>query len=812
MSLGFLGVIVVAGVVVWAIDYYGKNLPEFEHLGDYRPSVVTRVYAWDGRLMAEFAEEKRVFIPIESIPDHVKQAFISAEDKTFYQHKGVDLPGIVGAMRTNIMNIGSDRRLVGASTITQQVAKNFLLTNEVSYERKIKEMLLAFRIENALSKDKILELYLNEIFLGQRSYGVGAAALTYFGKALGDLSLEEAAYLAALPKAPNNYHPVHHKDRALGRRNWVIERMHENGYINEVQTQMAQAKPLDALIKSDDTDTVKAPYFAEEIRRFMSETYGDHDVYNDGLLVRTSLNPEMQNMAQAALRQGLMEYDRRHGWRGAWSELNSLSSWQSQLGDMAIPVEKDENWRMGVVLSAESGKATIGFIDGTTQELLLSGVKWARKSLNKGYLGDEVTSVKQVLNERDVIFVEPIGEDNTLELRQIPKVQGAIVVLDPQTGRVLAMQGGWAYGSSEFNRVTQAKRQPGSAFKPFIYLAALEKGYLPTSIILDAPVEFSQGPGLAMWRPSNYSGEYYGPTPIRVGVEKSRNLMTVRLANQIGMESVSDLANRFNIYDDLPTHLANALGAAETSILRMTSAYAMLVNGGKRIEPTFIDRIQDRYGKTLYKGDTRTCAVCGDRIQWEGQMDVPSVPDNREQVVDPRHAYQMVSILEGVVQRGTGRRLLELGLPLAGKTGTTNDSKDAWFVGFSPDLAVGVYIGFDEPKTLGKRETGSSAALPIFKAFMETALKDKTPLPFRRPPGINLIQVNADTGRRASPGDSDIIWEAFLKGQEPGAGYNRVQPAQYDFLDGNTGQEYSPVYENNGTSSPSSITGTGGIY
>lgn len=764
ISLGFLGLIGGIAIIAFAINYYSKDLPDYSQLKEYEPPIVTRIYAGDGNLLAEYAQERRIFVPIQKIPDIVKNAFLSAEDKNFYEHQGVDTIAIARAMVTNLRNSGSGRRLVGASTITQQVAKNFLLTNEVSYERKIKEAILAMRMEKALSKDQLLELYLNEIFLGQRSYGVAAAALRYFNKPLDDLNIEEAAYLAALPKAPNNYHPERKYDAAISRRNWVIERMKEDGYITKAEAEIAQAKPLN-FVKMRRGQTVDADFYAEEVRRELKEKYGQESLYRGGLAVRTSLDPTLQEMAVKALRKGLMDYDKRHGWRGPLATLKSMDDWAQSLDKIAIPEGMLEEWKMAVVLNMKQSQAQVGFEDGTTDTLKLDGVLWARKCLQECYaLGPEIIKMEQVVNTGDVILLEKV--EGEWVLRQIPKVQGAIVALDPHTGRILAMQGGWTQNASSFNRVTQAQRQPGSAFKPFVYLAALDNGYTPSTLVLDAPFVIEQAPG-DFWRPTNYSNTFYGPSTIRLGVEKSRNLMTVRLANKLGMETVVDYATRFGIADQMKTYLSYSLGAGETTLLRLTAAYGMLVNGGKKIQPTLIDRIQDRHGKTIFAHDQRPCANCGDLIRWDGQS-TPNIPDTREQIADEKTAYQIVSILEGVIERGTGRRLKEIGRPLAGKTGTTNKSKDTWFIGFSPNLVAGVFVGFDDPRSLGKRETGSSAAAPIWGDFMKQALADTPPMPFRVPPGMKNVRVNAKTGRLAKAGDEDVIWEAFVSGTEPG--------------------------------------------
>ncbi len=764
VSIGFLGAIAAIGFAVLVFAHFGRDLPDYTQLKKYEPPIVTRIYAGDGRLLAEYAQEKRVFVPIGAMPDMVKNAFIAAEDQNFYTHPGVDAIAIARAAVANFTSPGG--RLKGASTITQQVAKNFLLTNERSYERKIKEAILSTRMEQAMTKDQILELYLNEIYLGQRSYGVAAAAQTYFDKKLDDLSVAEVAYLAALPKAPNNYHPVRKHNAALARRNWVIGRMLEDGYITSAQADLAKAAPL-AMTLKDESDVVDAPFFAEEVRRQLKEKYGDDSLYQGGLAVRTSVDPRLQYIAVRALRDGLISYDRRHGWRGPVKQFDG-GDWHANLISVSEPEDMPDGWQLAYVIESGAAQAKIGFADEKTAPLTLENVKWARKCLEECYaLGPEITAVSQVIKSGDVILVEKsVGkEKTTYTLQQIPLVQGALVAMDPHTGRVLALQGGWKYGPSQYNRATQADRQPGSAFKPFIYLAALDKGFTPATRVLDAPFVMEQSPG-SYWRPTNYSGEYYGPTPIRIGVEKSRNLMTVRLADHLGMPTVIDYAKRFGIADEMKPYLSYALGAGETTLLKLTNAYAMLVNGGKKITPTLIDRIQDRRGQTIFSDDTRPCPNCGDMIRWDGQS-TPEVPDGREQIADERTVYQMVSILEGVVQRGTAAKLAALGRPLAGKTGTTNKSKDTWFVGFSPDLVVGVFVGFDQPRSLGKRETGGSTAAPIFSEFMKEALKDTPPTPFRVPPGIKNVRINADTGRAANPGDKHVIWEAFVTGTEP---------------------------------------------
>jgi penicillin-binding protein 1A len=814
VSLGLIAVCVGVGGVVYALSYYGRDLPDYRALKDYDPPVVTRLYAGDGRLISEYAEQNRVFVPIEFIPDIVKDAFIAAEDQNFYHHQGVDPLAIA---RAAVSNLTTGGRPKGASTITQQIAKNFFLTNEVSYERKIREAILSFRMEKAMSKDRLLELYLNEIFLGQRSYGVGAAALNYFNKPLDKLTIDEAAYLASLPKAPNNYHPVKNHDKALERRNWVIDRMAEDGYITSGQAELAKLNPLTMTTTHND-DQVNAAYFSEEVRRELADHYGSKNLYGGGLVVRTTVDPRLQEIAVRTLRQGLMEYDRRRGWRGPVAHFDTLDGWKDKLANIQIQKGMLANWQLAVALDAR-GDAEIGFVDGRKGVITADDRKW---------MGPNTP-----LKTGDVVMVESAptdGSKNNYSLRQVPAVNGALVAMDPHTGRVLAMQGGWKYEGSEFNRATQALRQPGSAFKPFVYLDALEHDFTPATLVLDAPFVIDQGPGLKKWRPTNYSGEYYGPTPVRVGLEKSRNLMTVRMADFMGIDSVIDVAKRFGVVDNMPPHLAYALGAGETTLLRLTTAYAEFVNGGKKITPTMIDRVQDRHGKTVFRHDERPCHECGPLVEWHDSMMPPEIPDQREQIADPRHAYQMVSMLEGVVQRGTGVRIKALDRPLAGKTGTTNESKDTWFIGFSPDLAVGVFVGFDKPRTLGRHETGSSVAVPVFRDFMKDALADTPPTPFRVPPGIKQVRINAENGTRARPGDEHVIWEAFLAGTEPtdkmyildgqgislmpamggyGSGYGGY-PAAAGTLSGAPvpGGGLPPVIP----ASESPVTGTGGLY
>lgn len=809
LFLAVLALIGAAAAGLAGLWYYGRDLPDYQQLANYEPPVTTRVHAGDGRLIAEFARERRLFVPIEAIPKPVIQAFLSAEDKNFYEHSGIDPIGILRAVVQNVANLAQSRRPVGASTITQQVAKNFLLGNEVSLGRKAKEAILAFRIEKAFAKDKILELYLNEIYLGSGAYGVAAAALVYFDKSLYDLTLPEAAYLAALPKAPSNYHPVRHYERAKARRDWVIERLQEDGVITVEQARGAIATPLVALTRPE-SELARADWFAEEVRRELAQKFGEKGLYEGGLSVRTTMDPKLQALGERVLRDGLQAYDRRAGgWRGPLARIALTmpgQDWRTQLNAI-LPIPGIlPPWRVGTVLKIDSNSAEIGFSDGSKGTLPYAGLRWARKKLGPDHFGPVPRSVSEVIAAGDVIAVEPIDPAKPQDgyaLRQIPEIGGGLMAMDPHTGRVLALVGGFDFKLSQFNRATQAQRQPGSSFKPFVYAAALDSGFTPSSLVLDAPFVLDQGPGLPLWKPGNYSDQFYGPSTLRVGVEKSRNLMTVRLAQAIGMEKVVDYAKRFGVIDNMPPVLSMSLGAGETTLMKMTTAYAEFVNGGRKIQPTLIDRIQNRNGTTIYRHDTRPCGGCLD-ASWSGQAE-PLLPDPRPQVIDAVTAYQITSMLEGVVQRGTGIRIRELGKPLAGKTGTTNDSMDTWFMGFSPDLAVGVFIGYDTPKDMGKRETGSSVSVPVFKAFMAEALQGKPAIQFRVPPGVRLVRVQAETGELARPGDRNVILEAFRPGTEPQAGErSRV-------LDGSM-DEHDSISGVGGSAGAAPISGTGGLY
>ena len=763
-----LALVIVVASVVYLFYHYGRDLPDHRQLAAYEPATMTRVHAGDGRLVAEYATEKRVFVPIGAMPRRVVDAFLSAEDKSFYDHFGLDPISVAGALIQNIGNFGSDKRLVGASTITQQVAKNFLLTNETSMERKFKEAILAIRIEDTFSKNRILELYLNEIYLGYRSYGVAAAALNYFNKSLDELDLAEAAYLAALPKAPNNYHPAKEYDAAVARRDWVLSQMVENGKISGEEADIAMLVPL-RTAKRDQEEYVQADYFTEEVRRWLFDKFGETELYRGGLSVRTTLDPTLQRHADKALRDGLIAYDRRHGWRGALANIGAgAEDWLARFKATEAKLPQVP-WRLAFVHTITPKAAQFLLVDGAAGELSVAELEWARQTLKGQRLGKKIKRPDQVLAVGDVIYVEAVdaGDDAPagFALRQIPEASGAVVALDPHTGRVLALSGGFDFALSQFNRATQAERQPGSAFKPFVYLAALDNGFTPASVVLDAPYVIDQGEGLGKWKPENYSQKFYGPSTLRLGLEKSRNLMTVRIAQQLGMDVVAGYAKRFNVHPNLPLMPSMALGAGETTVLRLTLAYAMLVNDGRYIDPAFVERIQDRHGRTIYTRDGRVCETCGE-IAWDHQAP-PLLPDMRQQVADPSSAYQIVSMLEGVVLRGTGRSIKELGIPIGGKTGTTNDFRDAWFIGFSPDLAVGVYVGFDHPKSLGRRESGGKVAAPIFREFMRQALGETPAVPFRVPHGIRFVRVDSQTGLAARQGDVNVLLEAFRIGTEP---------------------------------------------
>jgi len=767
---GGLTVIALAIVSVLVVVFYlwsvTRELPSVEALQNYTPPVTTRVYAGDGTLLGEYARERRIFVPISYVPKNVVDAFTSAEDRNFFTHPGIDPGGILRAAVKDVFNVLQHRRLEGASTITQQVAKNFLLNSDVKFSRKIREAILAIRIDATYSKEKILELYLNEIYLGENSYGVAAAALNYFGKSLDDLDIAEVAFLAALPKAPSNYDPVRNARGATERRNWVIGQMADNGYITDAQAKAAIEEPLVTQTRPLGSQAQDADYYVEEVRRLLYAKYGQHGLYDGGLQVRASLDTRLQNYAVSALRSGLVRYDRRHGWRGATSNIGAAASWKVALASMQNQSGID-TWRVATVLGFNDDKSVrIGIAGGEEGTIPFSELAWARKQMRGMYLGPAVSRPQDPLKLGDVIYVEQTGTQGSYGLRQVPQVNGAIVAMDPHTGRVLAMSGGFSYASSQFDRAMQAMRQPGSSFKPFVYAAALDNGFTPTSEVVDGPVVVDQGAGLGLWHPANFEHKFLGPVTLRRAIALSLNNATARLAQEIGMDKVVPYPERFGVYDHLPPYLANALGSYETTLIRMTTGYSEFVNGGKKISASLVDRIQDRNGNTIWRHDQRDCAGCN-ASQWRSQSE-PLLADTRDQIIDPRTAFQIVSLLQGVVQRGTGRSVLAVGKPLAGKTGTSNDAKDTWFVGFSPDLACGVFVGFDNPRTLGRNEQGATAAAPIFRDFMKGALADVPPTPFRVPPGIELISTDAITGQPAGPSDPNAIMEAFKAGTAPG--------------------------------------------
>ncbi|MGF7006822.1 penicillin-binding protein 1A [Aminobacter sp. BE322] len=770
-----LALIVAAGVAIY-IGQLTKELPDYEVLAKYEPPVTTRIHASDGALMGEFARERRLYLPIQAVPDRVKAAFLSAEDKNFYNHPGIDVTGLMRAVFTNFQNVGSGRRQVGASTITQQVAKNFLLSSDQTYERKIKEMILAFRIEQAYSKDRILELYVNEIFFGLGAYGIAGAALTYFDKSVNELTVAEAAYLAALPKGPSNYQPFKYTDRAIERRNWVIDQMVANGYVSREEGEKAKATPLGVTPRRNGTYLFAGEYFTEEVRRELIARYGQDALYEGGLSVRTTLDPKLQLIARKAMQTGLLKYDRLRGYRGPVTKIDVSGDWGAALGEVK-GLDDVPEWRLAVVLDSSSAGLDIGLqpkrdVSGAlVKEREQGKVSEEDMSFAMRYVVDgkrlKANSPAEVLKAGDVIFVEKNEKGDGYALRQPPEVSGGLVAMDPHTGRVLAMVGGFSYSQSEFNRATQAMRQPGSAFKPFVYAAALDNGYTPASVIMDGPITIQTG--TTSWTPKNYDGKAAGPSTLRTGIERSRNLMTVRLANDLGMQTVAEYAERFGVYDKMLPVLAMSLGSGETTVMRMVSAYSVMANGGRQIKPSLIDRIQDRYGKTVYKHDERGCEGCV-ATEWANQPE-PELIDNSEQVLDPMTAYQITSMMEGVVQRGTAMTLRELDRPLAGKTGTTNDEKDAWFVGYTPNLVVGLYMGYDKPTPLGKGSTGGGIAAPIFKDFMSVALDGTPKVDFVVPEGMKLIAIDRKTGMQAQDGQQGTIIEAFKPGTGPADSY-----------------------------------------
>ncbi len=727
--------------ILWS---YSNKLPDYKFLKNYKPPVSSKVYSGNGVLISDFSTEKRIFVPYNSIPKKIIYSFLSSEDKNFFKHPGVDAKGVLRAVKNNIFNLIRSNRLEGASTITQQVAKNFLLSNEVSLDRKIKEAILAFRIERVLSKERILELYLNQIYLGEGSYGIASASLRYFDKPIGELNYSESALLAALPKAPSKYNPYKNKELATYRRNLVIKNLFENSYIskesfNELINSEITLKKRKRIFLED------TRYFVEDIRKKVIQDYGYDKIYKQGFNIKTPINLELQNLASSSLRKGLLEYDMRKGWRGPLDNRKN-KDWYNNLDKFSL--EKTIGWEIAIVKRIDKFEIVIETSNKENGIINYEDINWTRKNFN------------QILNINDLIYVKKIS-NGIFSLRQLPNVNGGIVVMDPYSGRVLAMSGGFSFKKTEFNRVSQAKRQPGSAFKPFIYALALENNYTPSSLILDAPIVLDQGEDLKMWKPENYGKKFYGLSTLRTGVEKSRNLMTVRISQELGIDKIINFSKKLNIYDNPDELLSVSLGSAETTLLNITSAYCSFVNGGKLVTPIIIDRVQDSEGKTIFNNEKRFCENC-DKISFEGN-NIPTIKSDFKQIFSEQTAYQMTSILEGAVQRGTGKKLKDLKLQLAGKTGTTNNNTDTWFIGFTSNLVVGVYVGYDNPKRLGKYETGSKTALPIFKDFIKKAVNNYEARPFKIAKGIKMMVIDAETGKKADFGSKKTIIESYKK-------------------------------------------------
>ena len=727
--------------ILWT---FSNKIPDYKFLKSYKPPVSSKMYSGNGDLVADFSQEKRIFIPYSAIPKKVINAFLSAEDKNFFSHPGVDAKGVLRATINNIKNILSSKRLEGASTITQQVAKNFLLTNEVSINRKIKEAILAFRIERALNKERILELYLNQIYLGSGAYGIAAASLEYFDKSIKELNYAEAAMLAALPKAPSKYNPYRNIELAKFRRNLVLQNLHQNGFINlenynNFKNQDIELKKIKRVYLED------SQYYIEDVRKDIIERLSYEKVYKQGYNINTPINLTLQKIATDSLRSGLIAYDQRKGWRGPISNIRYSKDWSKDI-DKKYLLENSINWKIAIVKKIKKFETVIETIDNLEGKIIYKDISWTKKEF------------EDLFNIGDLIYVQKL-QDKNYKLRQLPKINGGIVVMDPYTGRVLALSGGFSFKNSEFNRATQALRQPGSAFKPFVYALALENKYTPSSLVLDAPLVLDQGIDLKKWKPENYGKKFYGPSTLRVGLEKSRNLMTVRIAQNLGIDELANFSKKLNIYQDPDELLSISLGSAETTLLNLTSAYSSFVNGGKLISPIIIDRIQDSEGNTIINNENRKCANC-DKISFTGE-EYPFIEDNYEQIMSEQTAYQITSILEGVIKRGTGKKLKDLGLNLAGKTGTTNENTDAWFIGFTSNLVIGVYVGMDNPEPLGKYETGSKAALPIFKKFIEKAVKKSDARPFKVPKKMTLMVVDPSTGEKAKFESRNTIIEAY---------------------------------------------------
>ena len=765
--LGISLVSVTAIISVSVLWKYGNDLPDYRQLQSYKTKAMTRLYSSDDNIIEEYANEKRVFIPYEAIPELLVNAFIVTEDKNFFTHDGIDFTGISRAIVTNLRNLISGQRLVGASTITQQVAKNFLLTNEVSFDRKIKEALLALRIERTLSKEKILELYLNEIFLGFRSYGIVVAARNYFDKSIEDLELSEIAFLAGLPKGPNNYHPIKKYSSAINRRNYVLSRLFEEGIISKNDFSLALKKKIITVTNSKKSN-IKADYFSEEVRQIIINKYGNEALYNEGLYVSTTLDEYLQSSAEEALKIGLEEYDRRQGWRGRVGALDKSMVYKNWILEFSNYKFKDKNNSLyALILNFKNEHINIGFLDGDMGILDLEKSMWINNKNNKNQDITINNFKNKILKIGDIILVKKsinYSETNRYyQIHQIPQVNGAIVAIDVFTGKVLALVGGYNYQDNKFNRATQAKRQSGSAFKPFVYLSALEQGLTPSSLILDSPLVVDQGPGLDEWIPKNYSGSYYGLSTLRTGLEKSRNVMTVRLANTIGIEKIVEVGNRFNI-GNYPAQLATALGAGETTLLKLTAAYGSFINGGRLVNPKFIETIHDRYGSILYSRDSRVCKLCNNEF---ADTKIFNNFIIGEKATSKANAFQVAWMLNGVIKNGTGKSLKNIDNFIGGKTGTTNDNKDAWFIGFSSNLVVGVYVGYDLPSSLGDKETGGKVSAPIWGEFMKRALIKYPSSPFKIPDSIEMVKIDSVSGLLANSDSNKIIYEAFISGTAP---------------------------------------------
>ena len=738
--------VLIGGIATFAILWvFSNKLPDYKFLKNYKPSVSSKVYSGEGDLVSDFSAQKRIFVPYNSIPKKVINSFLSSEDKNFFSHPGVDAKGVVRAIINNIKNYLYSKRLEGASTITQQVAKNFLLTNEVSLNRKIKEAILAFRIERSLSKKRILELYLNQIYMGQGAYGIASASLEYFDKPIGDLNYVEASLLAALPKAPSKYNPYKNIELAKFRRNLVLKNLFDNNYIsnkdyNKFIQQEIKLKKRKKIFLED------TRYYVEDIRKNVVNQFGFEKVYKQGFNIKTPLNLELQNIATSSLRKGLEIYDRRKGWRGSLTNKKNSKNWKKDLDKFKL--EKSIGWNIAIVKKIKKFSAIIETNDNLKGVINYKSISWTKKEFY------------DLFNIGDIIYVKKI-QGSEYELKQLPKANGGIVVMDPFTGRVYALSGGFSFKKSEFNRASQALRQPGSAFKPFIYALALENNFSPTTLILDAPLVLAQGTDLKMWKPENYGKKFYGPSTLRTGLEKSRNLMTVRIAQQLGIKKIVNFSKKLGIYENPDELLSIALGSAETTLIKLTSAYCSFVNGGKKINPILIDRIQDSEGNTIFNTEKRECKKC-DQISYLSD-EIPKVSDKFEQIFSPETAYQMTSILEGVIQRGTGRKLKDLNLDIAGKTGTTNKNTDTWFIGFTSKLVVGVYVGMDDPKSLGKFETGAKTALPIFKDFIKKSVKKRDARPFKVAKNIIMMVIDPVNGEKANFGTRETVIETFKK-------------------------------------------------